>query len=137
MVDINNYLKFSPAYANSENLGEKELKELNDKIDRLPEEIQDHLMDLGTAKTIQGLMSAHQLTEKQTVITAVLVRRVFLKDSAKNQLANNLVKYANIDPAKARSVVQYLEEKVFLTVPGPVTEPEPQQEQSNVINLKK
>jgi len=137
MVDINNYLKFSPVYANSENLGEKELKELNDKIDKLPEEIQDHLMDLGTAKMIQGLMPVHQLTEKQTVITAVLVRRVFLKDSAKNQLANNLVKYANIDPVKAKSVVQYLEEKVFSTVPGPITEPEPKQEQSNVINLKK
>lgn len=137
MVDINNYLKFSPAYANSENLGEKELKELNDKIDKLPEEVQNHLMDLGTAKIIQELIPAHQLTEKQAIITSVLVRRIFLKNSAKNQLASSLVKYANIDPAKAQGITRYLEEKIFLTVPRPITEPEPQQKQSNIINLKK
>ena len=139
MVDINNYLKFSPVYANSNNLSDKELKELHDKLEKLPDEIQNHLMDLNTARTIQGLMQTYQLTEKQTIIISVLVRRVFLKDSVQAQLANNILKYANIDADKAQKITQYLEERIFATIPKPTTgeeKPQPKQ-QDNVINLKK
>jgi hypothetical protein len=117
-------------------LSEKEKTELNDKADKLPGEVRDHMLSLDIAKTIQNLMSVHTITEKQAIIVAVLIRRIFLKDSSKNELVNDLTKYANINPAKAREIGQYLEDKVFATIPKPATAPPAQPGQEQVVDLK-
>ncbi len=135
-IDLKNYFKFSPYYANNENLSKKELLELDEKADHLPMEIKDHLLSVETSKTIQKIVSSHTLTEKQVIIIAVLVRRIFLKSSSKNTLAADLVKYANIDATKARQITTYLEQNIFSTVPTSVTQSIPKKNNENVINLK-
>lgn len=135
-VDLKNYFKFSPYYANNENLSKKELAELDEKADNLPMEVKDHLLSVDTSKIIQKLINSHNLTEKQAVIVAVLIRRIFLKSSSKNTLAADLVKYANIDATKARQITELLEQNIFLTVPTPITKTTPQYGKENVINLK-
>jgi len=136
-IDLKNYFKFSPYYANNENLSKKELAELDEKADKRPMEIKDHLLSVDTSKAIQKLISSQNLTEKQAIIVAVLIRRIFLKSSSRNTLTADLVKYANIDTAKARQITIYLEQNIFLTVPTPVTQSIPKPEKENVINLKK
>ncbi len=135
-IDLKNYFKFSPYYANNENLSEKELAELDEKADKLPMETKNHLLGVETSKAIQKLINSHGLTEKQAIIVAVLIRRIFLKSSSKNTLTADLVKYANIDTTKARQITEYLEKSIFSTIPVPVTESAPQHEKENIINLK-
>ena len=138
--DLKQYFKFSPYYANNENLSDKELEELDEKADKIPMEVKNHLVDPDISDVILNLMKIHSLTEKQAVIVAVLVRRIFLKDSSKNTLTADLTKYANMDTTKAQQVTKYLEEKIFMTVPAPTqsapVQTTPEQRKENVINLK-
>jgi len=139
-IDLKNYFKFSPYYANNENLSDKELEELDTKADKVPMEVKNHLVDPDISDVIRNLIKIHGLTEKQAVIVAVLVRRIFLKDSSRNTLSADLIKYANMDTTKAQQVTKYLEEKIFMTVPAPIqpapTQTIPEQREDNVINLK-
>jgi hypothetical protein len=136
--DLKNYFIFSPYFANTENLSENEVKSIGDKADRLPPEVIEHLMSTDVATAIKNTITKYNITEKQAIIISVLVRRVYLKDSAKASLSSDIVKYANISPQKVRDLVQYLEEGIFARTPEASvrTTPEEPKPKENVINLK-
>lgn len=133
--DLEKYFTFSPYFANNENLSEKERDSLNEKADKLPDEIREHLIDVETSEVVEATISLFQLSEKQAVVLAVLIRRIFLKDSSKNQLNDDIIKYMNVDAQKSSDLVEYVEEKIFATTPTSVVEEVA--EKGNVIDLKK
>ena len=136
--DLKNYFKFSPYFANTENLSENEVKTIGDKADRLPPEVVEHIMGPDVAAAIKNTITKYSLTEKQAIIIAVLVRRVYLKDSAKASLSSDIAKYANISPQKVQDLVQYLEESIFVRTPEASVRAAPEEPKlkENVINLK-
>ena len=135
--NLESYFKFSPLFANNENLSEKERTLINEKSEKIPVVEREFLVDPSTAKSIEDMMGALGLTEKQVIVISVLVRRIFLRDSSKNTLVNDIIKYVNVDQESADKIIQYLEQNIFSKVPEP--QPEDVKKPAsggNVVDLK-
>lgn len=118
MTDLDKYFQYSPFFVDSTSMSDLDWDNLQNKIDLLPQNISDVLVDAKTADFIGQIVTQNGLGDVQGVELARIIRSVSIGELYLGDFISMIATKLQIDQTKAKEIANMIISQLF----GPAIE---------------